>query len=379
MARCMTCGAASPLISGAIGVCRGCLVERPDRALEVAMENHRHSRVELGLPPDPPRTPGGTPCNLCAARCVMGEGEVGFCGIRGVRGGRTWSLSGGDFGLLNYYLDAHVTNCCNAWFCPAGTGCGYPRFAVRKGPEVGYYNLALFFYGCSFNCLFCQNWNHKILERGKKVSAREIVDLTLGNPRVTCWCWFGGSAEPQLPFAINASRLLLEEKGTERVCRICWEWNGDGNPALVRRAAELSLTSGGNVKFDLKAFNPSVHLALTGMDNERTFRNFELVHREFYERRRDVPVLGATTLLVPHYVDEHEVDQIARFIASLDPEIPYSLLVFHPDFRMGDVPVTPEKQVWECYRAAKKHLRNVNVGNLQLLALWRTGPGVRFL
>jgi pyruvate formate lyase activating enzyme len=154
MATCAVCGVTSPLISRAIGVCRKCLKEREERALEVALSNHRRYRAEFGLPPDPPRTPGGIPCNLCAARCVMGEGELGYCGIRGVKGGKLWSLSTPEKGLLHYYLDPHVTNCCNAWWCPAATGCGYPKYAVAQGPETGYYNLALFFYGCSFNCLF---------------------------------------------------------------------------------------------------------------------------------------------------------------------------------------------------------------------------------
>lgn len=366
MATCAICSNSSPLISGAIGVCRTCLKERPDESLKITLSNHAKFRSEFGLPPRPPKTPSGKTCTLCAANCVMGEGETGYCGIRGVKNGRLWSLSTTEIGLLTYYLDPHVTNCCNAWFCPATSGCGYPRYAVSKGPEVGHYNLALFFYGCSFNCLFCQNWTHKVLSCGKRVTSEELVNLTLKDKRVTCWCWFGGSAEPQLPFAINTSKRLIEKKG-ERVCRVCWEWNGDGHPALVKRAAELSLVSGGNVKFDLKAFNPGIHLALTGMSNEQTLKNFELVYREFYEKRSEIPILGATTLLVPHYVDAEEVSEIAQFISSLDEEIPYSLLVFHPDFRMSDVPITPEKQVWDCYRSARKYLKRVNIGNLHLL------------
>ena len=340
---------------------------KPDEAVGIALANHGRFRARFGLPPSPPRSTGGVRCTLCAAECIMADGEVGYCGIRSAKKGRMVSPTTPDRALLHYYLDPHVCNCCNAYFCPAGTGSGYPKYAVKPGPELGYYNLALFFYGCSFNCLFCQNWNHKVLEQAKLVTAREIVDLTLGNEKVTCWCWFGGSAEPQLPFALNASRLVLEEKPSGRVCRICWEWNGDGNPAMVRRAAELSYISGGNVKFDLKAFNKQIHIALTSMDNERVLRNFEMVYREFYERRRDMPVLGATTLLVPHYITAEEVGEIARFIASLSEDIPYNLLIFHPDFYMSDIPVTPEKQVWECYREAKKHLKNVNVSNLHLL------------
>jgi len=201
----------------------------------------------------------------------------------------------------------------------------------------------------------------------------ELVDLTLNNRRITCWCWFGGSPEPQLPFTINASRRILEEKPSNRIMRICLEWNGSGEPSLVRRIAELCLESGGNIKFDLKAYTPSVHKALTGRDNERTLKNFELIYNEFYERRRDVPVLTATTLLVPHYVDELEVSMIAEFISSLDPEIPYSLLIFHPDFMMNDVTVTPRKQVEECYKAAKRYLKKVNIGNIALLGLAEAG------
>jgi len=366
---CPLCGTRSKLISESIGVCVECLRNKPEEALEYAMESHRRSRLRFGLPPEPPRSKNGIRCGLCSAECAIGEGELGYCGLRMNIGGRLKSKVGHEHGLLHYYLDAHVTNCCAAWFCPAGTGAGYPRYAVRDGPEYGYYNLALFFYGCSFDCLFCQNWSHKQLDEGKLVSADELVQYTLNDSRITCWCWFGGSPEPQLPFAINASKRILEEKPERRIMRICFEWNGCGARELVRKAGELAYESGGNIKFDLKAFTPSVHKALTGRDNKRTLENFELIYREFYEDRKDVPVLNATTLLVPHYVDEYEVEKIAEFIASLNPEIPYSLLIFHPDYLMTDTTITPRKQAEKCLQAAKKHLKKVNIGNIHLLGL----------
>jgi pyruvate formate lyase activating enzyme len=48
-----------------------------------------------------------------------------------------------------------------------------------------------------------------------------------------------------------------------------------------------------------------------------------------------------TTLLVPFYVGEKEVENIAAFIASFNPEMPYSLLVFPPDFYMHNLPINP--------------------------------------
>jgi len=366
---CATCGDPRRGISSAVGVCVECLRNDGERAVAVALSRHSEVRSRFGLPGSPPKDAGGVSCSLCSAECLMGEGSVAYCGLRGKRSGRFFTLSSVDHALLHYYLDPHVTNCCSAWFCPAGTGHGYPKYAAVNGPEFGHYNLALFFYGCCFNCLYCQNWTHKLLNEAKHVSADALVNLTMTNSKITCWCWFGGSPEPQLPFAVNASRKALEAKPPARVLRICYEWNGDGNPTLVRRAAEAVFDSGGNIKFDLKAYNSAVHRALTGRDNARTLSNFELVYNNFYEKRRDVPILTATTLLVPHYVDEVEVADIAQFIANLDDEIPYSLLIFHPDFQMHDLPVTPREQVFKCYRAAKRFLKNVNIGNIHLLGI----------
>lgn len=79
-------------------------------------------------------------------------------------------------------------------------------------------------------------------------------------------------------------------------------------------------------------------------------------------------VISATTLLVPYYVDKNEVENIAKFISSFSEKIPYSLLIFHPAYKLKDLPITPKKQVFECYKAAKKHLKNVYIGNLHLLS-----------
>jgi pyruvate formate lyase activating enzyme len=294
-------------------------------------------------------------------------GELGYCGLRKNEKGRLISMVNPDEGLYYAYLDPHVTNCCSAWFCPAGTGSGYPKFPLNKGPEIGCYNLAIFFYGCNFDCLFCQNSSHKDIHSAPSHSIDDLVEFTLNNPKITCWCFFGGSPEPQLPFAIKASERVLEQIPKDRVLRICFEWDGCGHPNLVRRAAELSFNSGGNIKFDLKCFDDSVSLALSGVSNKRAFENFEMIAQDFCASRNDPPVLTATTLMVPGYVDAEEVEGIAKFIAGLDRRIPYSLLVFHPDFLMKDLPVTSLDQALSCYKVARKHLERVNIGNLNLL------------
>jgi len=365
---CKICGEKSKLTANCLKVCINCLRERSEEALPYIREAHSQIRSRFGLPSSPPKSPEGVPCNVCANECIMGKGETSFCGLKRNVDGRLESLSSSKIGILYSYLDSQVTNCCAAWFCPAGTSAGYPISTYRPGPEYGYYNLAIFFYGCSFSCVFCQNASHKNVLGGEAVTVEDLVLKTKRNRLISCWCFFGGSPEPQLPFAIKASEYVLEEV-PERILRICFEWNGCGHPKLVHKAAELSVVSGGTIKFDLKCFHPLISYALSGVSNERAYENFKMIARDVYPQRSDLPVLTATTLLVPGYVDAIEVEQIAEFIADLNPEIPYSLLLFHPDFMMNDLPITPLKQAIECYKLAKKHLERVNVGNLHTLGI----------
>ena len=134
------------------------------------------------------------------------------------------------------------------------------------------------------------------------------------------------------------------------------------------QAAKLSYQSFGIVKFDLKAFDERIHIALTGISNKQILKNFKVVY-EIGKDRREVPLLIASTLLVPGYVEEDEVRKIARFIASIDPEIPYSLLAFYPHFFMDDMPTTKRETAELSLQAAKEEgLKNVHIGNIYLLA-----------
>lgn len=271
-------------------------------------------------------------------------------------------------GILSWYYDPLPTNCVATWVCPAGTGRGYPAFARRPGPEYGYKNLAVFYEACSFDCLFCQNWHYRLKATTASafVSAEELASAV--DERTTCICYFGGDPTPQLPHSILTSKIALERARREgRVLRICWETNGSMNPAFLDEMLELSLTSGGCIKFDLKAWTEEVHLALCGASNKRTLENFKYLAK-FAKRRPEPPLLVASTLLVPGYITPEEVGEIANFISSLDPEIPYSLLSFSPQFLMRDLPTTSRRHAFEALEEAKRAgLKNVRLGNVFLL------------
>jgi pyruvate formate lyase activating enzyme len=227
----------------------------------------------------------------------------------------------------------------------------------------GHHNLAVFYASCTFDCLYCQNWHYRETDpvRSRKISAQELA--AAANPHTFCVCYFGGDPASQMPHALASGRLLAE-----RGVAVCWETNGGANPRLMARALELSLRTGGTIKFDLKAFNEDLHYALTGASNAQTLENFGRAARRAAERP-ELPLVVASTLLAPGYVDAAEVGRIARFIADLNPAIPYVLLAFAPNCLMPDLPTTSVAHAEAALAAAHAAgLRNVRIGNRHLLS-----------
>jgi pyruvate formate lyase activating enzyme len=197
-----------------------------------------------------------------------------------------------------------------------------------------------------------------------KVSARELAEAT--DDRTTCVCYFGGDPTPQILRAIKPSKLALE-RASGRILRVCWETNGRVRDPLLSMMAGLSLKSGGCIKFDIKAWNEKVHYALCGVSNKKTLENFRSLSGAM--SRRPLPrFLIASPIRVPGYVDDGEVAGIADFIAELNPDIPYSLLAFYPQFCLTDLPTTSRSHALRCKEIAERAgLRRVPIGNLHLL------------
>ncbi|NPA96364.1 MAG: radical SAM protein [Crenarchaeota archaeon] len=373
MGRCAQCGAKGSTISDAIGLCANCIKNLDaDSLRDLVQRVHRVSRERYGLPLKPPDE-GEARCSICVNECRVPNGAIGFCGYWRCNRGSLEPLFGSSNLFVEYYLDPLPTNCVATPVCPAATGCGYPRYAAKPGTEDGFYNLAVFLSACNLDCLFCQNHIYKralSLKLREYIKPIEEIVSAAEDPRITCVCYFGGDPTPFAPQLIRASRAILD-RSKGRVKRICWETNGLANPELMRRMAEISLESGGIVKIDWKCCDPKIYSVLTGVDGfraiERIKRNIRLV-AEMARRRPEVPLLVVSTLLVPGYVDCEEVENIARFIASIDPSIPYILLAFHPDHLLRDLPPTSLSHANEALKRAREAgLERVYLENAWLL------------
>ena len=362
--KCQHCGRESSLISQSLGICLDCIRQDFTAVLPNIGQAHSKARKLFNLPVNPPESEIGWRCQICVNECCLAPGSRSYCGLRSNEANKLKGATA-DNANVSWYYDSLPTNCVADWVCPGGTGAGYPEFAYSDGAEYGYKNLAVFYQACSFDCLFCQNWHYRGLAlRESKVTAASLADAV--DHRTSCICYFGGDPTPQLPHSLRVARLALQ-RNQGRILRICWETNGSMHPALLKQAAEISLNSGGCIKFDLKAWDEGLHIALCGISNKRTLENFQLL-AEYARKRPSPPLLVASTLLVPGYIDKREVSNLARFISSLNPDIPYSLLAFAPQFMMRDLPTTSRRHAEECLAEAKAQgLRSVRVGNVHLL------------
>lgn len=376
MTRCLVCRARSSTTSEALGVCAACLRAGSKKSLELAVQAHARPRGEVGLPSVAPANPATTPCELCVNACRPGDGEPGLCGTREAVGSRVVARVGtAKAAAVTFWRDAVPTNCSASWVCPAGSACGYPDYSYAPGIEHGYRNLAVGYYGCTFDCLYCQSWQTRSIEGGPRHRADEVAAQV--DDQTACICFFGGDPTPQLAHAVATARLARRRaKAQRRHLRLCFETNGAMSPKLLRTVADLALESGGVIKVDLKAWHPGVHQALCGAAAERTRENFAYLAGRRKERP-GVPLVVATTLLVPGYVDVEEVRPIAGFVAALGKDIPYGLLAFFPTFYLSDLPATSEQQAERCLAVARAAgLARLHLGGRELLREEAPAPAV---
>lgn len=399
---CAVCKKGVENISALLKVCGSCVRERFSEARPFLEAAHARVRERFNLPLRTPKAPDGARCTNCGNRCSIPPGEVGLCGLVENRDGKTASILdrlyelphvrrpgpgskpvGAEkhgrqplssshrpvpLGVLNWYYDPLPTNCVPAEFCAGSSGAGYPRWCRTPRGDMGFYNLSVFLKSCNYNCLYCQNYSFRdsVGVAEYVMTPGELAEKT--HAKVGCVCYFGGDPASQMDFVIASAKLIRSNApDPARPPRLCLETNLSMSRESLHEFCNLALETGGGVKADLKCWSSEMLYALTGVEHRQAYENFEFL-ASLHGRRREVPLARASTLLVPGYVDDEEIRGLARFIAGLDPTIPYSLLAFHPVYYMADMPYTRRKDVERFVRiCVDAGLRNVRVGNPSLL------------
>jgi len=273
-------------------------------------------------------------CNLCNHRCVIGDGKRGICGVRENRDGTLFSL------VYDKVIAAHLD-------------------PIEKKPLFhflpGSTSFSISTVGCNFRCRFCQNYDISQMPRdrnrieGEHVPPEKIVEYAIRQGAKSISYTY---TEPTVYFelALDTARLA-SKKGLKNV----FVTNG----FMTEECLEEIYPDLHAANVDLKAFNDKFYKELCGARLEPVLNTI----RKMKEMGIWVEV---TTLIIPGYNDsEEELREIARFLVSIDPDIPWHVTRFYPTYRLTTALPTPVSTLRKAREIGlKEGLKYVYTGNV---------------
>jgi pyruvate formate lyase activating enzyme len=170
----------------------------------------------------------------------------------------------------------------------------------------------------------------------------------------------GGDLACQPEFYVKCAELI---KGLPETVWVLLETNGYG---LTPHNLDLFQQAGiDSFWLDIKAYDDLVHRKLTGVSNTHILELPEVI------KARDF-VLEVLSLYIPGWVETDQIAHIAKLLASVDADIPFTILAFFPEYKLRDVPSPDLWQMIEAFNAAKDAgLRNIKLGNVNLFVKTR--------
>jgi pyruvate formate lyase activating enzyme len=277
-------------------------------------------------------------CNLCARRCTIRDGGVGFCLVRKNEGGKLYSL---------VYAKA-----CSACVDPINKK---PLSHFHPGSLV----MSIATVGCNFRCRFCDNW---VISQEKEIKGydfppEQVLKATIDNG---CQGISYTYTEPTIFFEYaHDTAALAHRKGIFNT----FVTNGYMTTEAVRTiapvldAATVDFKGGGDPDF-YKEFSsvPSV----------------EPIYDSLKEMKQQGIHVEITNLILPKIGDNLEtIQNLATWIKeNLGRDTPFHLLRFHPNYRLTEIPSTPLQTLEKAWDLSKEAgLNYVYMGNV---------PGHRF-
>ena len=250
-------------------------------------------------------------CTACAHNCRIGEGNRGVCKVRYNQGGTLR--------------------------VPAGYVSSLQVDPIEKKPfyhfMAGSNALTFGMLGCNFHCGFCQNWltsqalredESEMLSRHiREMASDEIVQVGVKNQAKVV------ASSYNEPLITSEWAHEIFSKGKNAGLRPVYVSNGFATPQVLEYMHPVLE----GFKVDLKTMQDQRYRELGGslqpvLDSIQL--GFDL---GFW--------IEIVTLVVPGFNDtESELKEMAGFIKSISPEIPWHVTAFRPDYKMTDKPRT---------------------------------------
>lgn len=270
-------------------------------------------------------------CQVCMHQCRLKPGQWGICRARKNENGSIVCKNYGQVSSLA--LDPIEKK---------------PLRLFYPGSRI----LSVGSYGCNLRCPFCQNYEISMTAPEESedyyLSPQELAEKAVQ---------YRGMGNIGVAFTYNEPLIgweyvldtakLVREAGMKNVLVT----NGTASPGILEQL--LPYIDAMNI--DLKAFREEYYRKLGG--------SLEAV-KAFIMQAAGGCHVELTTLIVPGENDSRqEMEEEAKWIASIGKEIPLHVSRFFPRYRMKDREPTDVKKAYELAETARGFLDHVFVGN----------------
>jgi len=274
-------------------------------------------------------------CFLCGHQCQIANSKYGICGIRQNKEGKLYTHVYGEV------IAAHVD-------------------PIEKKPLYhflpGTTSFSIATIGCNFRCPFCQNWSISQVNKRKDsgLSGHTLLpeDVVSAAEKYGCRSISYTYTEPTIfyEYAYDTARLA-SERGLANV----FVTNG----FMTAEALETFHPYLNACNVDLKSFREEFYKEICQGHLQPVLDSIRLM------KKLDIWV-EVTTLVIPgQNASTEELRRIARFIAKTDPDIPWHLSRFHPDYEFTSTPATPIEVLHKARSLGEEEgLHYVYIGNV---------------
>lgn len=277
------------------------------------------------------RDDGRVVCQLCPHTCRLKDGETGECGIRRNENARLIALSYGR--VSSVAIDPIEKK---------------PLYHFHPSKEI----LSIGAFGCSFHCLFCQNYG---ISQGHPptnlISPDDLMEITL---RYNSFAIAYTYNEPLIWFEYLLDCMrLAHSKGLKNVLVT----NGYINPKPL--AELIPYIDAANV--DVKSIDDSFYRNLCGGHLKPVLNTCKTLKEAGIH-------LEITNLVVTTYNDtERNFIELRDWIVdSLGADTPLHISAYFPSYRLN-APPTPLKTLENAFEIATETLSYVYLGNVRRL------------
>ena len=268
-------------------------------------------------------------CFLCPHNCVIENGHFGKCNVRTHEDGILYTINYGE--VTSAALDPIEKK---------------PLYYFKPNSKI----FSVGSFGCNFKCSFCQNYSiSQYKAKSEYVTSERLVETILTMEDNIGVAFTYNDPSIWFEYVYDTAKLLKE---TDPKASVVLVTNGYFSEEPLRKI--LPFVDAMNI--DLKSFNNDYYKNLCGGRIEAVLKAIEIAAKSCH--------VEITTLLVSGENDSlEEVEEIAKFLSSIDQDIPLHLSRYFPRYNLENPP-TDIDFMRNAEIAARKYLNRVQLGNV---------------